>query len=79
MYNCKSGLPGYLFYGDLQYCRDYNISVVFPTLGLDTAKIIDYIESCVELNFLQKPGWKQIFVPPQGGARGLQTFAMYWN
>ncbi len=29
---------------DLQYCWDYNISVVFPTLGLNAAKIIDYIE-----------------------------------
>ncbi len=29
---------------DLQYCRDWNISVVFPTLGLNAKKIIDYIE-----------------------------------
>ncbi len=29
---------------DLQYCWDCKISVVFPTLGLDAAKIIDYIE-----------------------------------
>ncbi len=28
---------------DLQYCRDGNVSVVFPTLGLNVAKIIDYI------------------------------------
>ncbi len=29
---------------DLQYCWDCNISVVFPILGLNAAKIIDYIE-----------------------------------
>ncbi len=31
---------------DLQYCWNRNISVVFPTLGLNAAKIIDYIEKC---------------------------------
>ncbi len=30
----------------LRYCWDCNISVVFPTLGLNAAKIIDYIEKC---------------------------------
>ncbi len=44
---------------DLQYYWDCNISVVFPTLELNVAKIIDYIEkasneSSAELNFLQK-------------------------
>ncbi len=29
-----------------QYCWDCNISIVFPTLGLNAAKIIDYIEKC---------------------------------
>ncbi len=31
---------------DLQSYWDCNISVVFPTLRLNTAKIIDYIEKC---------------------------------
>ncbi len=44
---------------DLQYCWDCNISMVFPTLGLNVAKIIDCIENAsnenyAELDFLQK-------------------------
>ncbi len=31
---------------DLRYRWNCNISVVFPTLGLNAAKIIDYIEKC---------------------------------
>ncbi len=31
---------------DVQYCSDCNISLVFPTLGLNATKIIDYIEKC---------------------------------
>ncbi len=31
---------------DLQYCWDCNISVVFPTSGLNSTNIIDYIEKC---------------------------------
>ncbi len=31
---------------DLHYCWESNISVVFPTLGLNAANIIDYIEKC---------------------------------
>ncbi len=33
---------------DLQYCWNCNILVVFPTLGLNAVKIIDYIQKCFE-------------------------------
>ncbi len=58
---------------DLQYCWDCNILVVFPTLGLNFAKIIDYIEKCFKQKVVQKEisckktQWKQIFIYPRSG------------
>ncbi len=52
---------------DLQYCWDCNLSVVFPTLGLNTLQKLLIIsknalnKSCEELNFLQKTQRKQVF------------------
>ncbi len=49
---------------DLQYCWDSNISVVFPTLGLHVAKIIDYIIQSLNGTDYQLPkfGGLQVWV-----------------
>ncbi len=57
---------------DLQYCSDCNILVVFPTLGLNIAKIIDYIEKCFKQNVVQK----QISCKKLCGSRSLFTLGV---
>ncbi len=69
---------------DLQYYWSCNISVVFPTLGLNVLKIIDYIEKCFKqklrrIKFPAKNSVEADLYLPQSGAGELQTFAMYWN
>ncbi len=69
---------------DLQYRWDCNISVVFSTLGLNAAKIIDYIEKYFKrklrrIKFPAKNSVKADFYFHKSGTRERQTFAMYWN
>ncbi len=69
---------------DLQYCWDCNISVVFPNLGLNAAKIIHYIEKrfkwkLCRIKFLEKKSVGVYLYPPPNGAMGRQRIAIYWN
>ncbi len=68
----------------LTICWDCNISGFFRPLGLNTAKIIDYIEKCFKrklrrIKFPVKNSGKQIFISPRSRATVRQTFAIYWN
>ncbi len=72
---------------DLQYCSDYNFSVVFPISGLNAVKIIDYIRKSFKqklsrINFPAKNsgggGSRSLFLPgvELGGAKHLQRTGM---
>ncbi len=66
---------------DLQYGWDCNISVVFSTLRLNAAKIIDHIEKCCErklrrIRFPAKNWVEADLYIPRSGAREWQTFAV---
>ncbi len=52
------------------------------TLGLDAAKINDYIKNGLsksgwELNFLQKTQWAHMYIFPRNGAKELQGFICF--
>ncbi len=63
-------LGSYFTERDLQYCWDGNILVVFPTLGPNAAKIIDYIERCFEQKLPCKNSVEKDLYLPQEWSQG---------